>query len=96
MSHVHVVAHLRAKPEHIDRVTAAFEDLVIATRAELGCLQYDLLSDKKDPCHFVFVEIWESVESQQAHLDTDHLAGFVLACKGALAEATVYELDQRL
>lgn len=95
MSKLSIVAHIRAKTDQAERVGAALDKLVTPSRNDPGCEQYDFFVDTKDPAHFVLYEIWESSGAQQAHLDEPHVAAFVLACKGAIAEATIYELDKR-
>ena len=90
MTEITVIAHINARPDDIDRVVAALDKMVGPTRAEPGCLQYDLLTDVRDPAHFIFYERWESAEAHQAHMDSDHIAEFVVSCKGAISEATVY------
>jgi quinol monooxygenase YgiN len=47
-------------------------DLVEPTRAEPGCLHYELLQNVSDPTDFTFVQEWESKEAFEAHLNTDH------------------------
>jgi quinol monooxygenase YgiN len=89
---VTVIAHVRAKPEKQSLVAQELKKLIAPTRQEPGCLQYELLQDLKDPNQFVFHEQWSTLEQHQAHLDSAHIAAFVTACKGAIAEATIHPL----
>lgn len=95
MSEITVIAHINARPEDVERVGAALDKMLAPTRAEPGCLQYDLLVDVQDPCHFIFYERWESPEAHQTHMDSAHIAEFVVSCKGAIAEATVHHARQK-
>lgn len=71
-----VVAKVKAKPGTIAELIAAQTILVHATRAEKGCIRYELSVSTKDPESVVFVETWESDETLQAHLDGPAIAAF--------------------
>ena len=46
MSKLTIVAHIHANPDKIDLVKAELEKLLPITRAEEGCIQYDLHQNK--------------------------------------------------
>jgi quinol monooxygenase YgiN len=71
-----VVAHLTSKPETIDETRAALEAFVEPTRAEAGCVYYELMQNNADPTDFTFVEEWESDETLDAHLESPHITSF--------------------
>lgn len=73
MSKLTIVAHIRANPNKIDLVRSELEKLIPITRAEEGCIQYDLHHDNADPAHFLFYENWESRELWQSHMGNKHL-----------------------
>ena len=62
MSKLTIIAHIHANPEQIDLVKAELHKVIEPTRAEKGCLNYDLHQDNEDPAHFFFFENWESRE----------------------------------
>lgn len=64
------------------------------TRKEEGCLLYDLHQDNEDPAHFMFYETWESRELWQAHMDAPHLAAYMKATDGMVAELTHHEMTK--
>lgn len=70
---IRVVAQLIAFPHKIEEAKALLLELVELTRKETGCLQYDLLQNQADPTDFTFVEEWESHESLDAHLASEHI-----------------------
>lgn len=73
---IRVVAHLTCKPETIDETRATLEGFVEPTRAETGCVYYELMQNNDDPTDFTFVEEWESDETLDAHLESPHITAF--------------------
>lgn len=94
MAKLTIVAHIRAKAGSIDLVRAELEKLIAVTRAEAGCIQYDLHQDNERPEHFMFFENWESRERWQAHMQAPHLAAYKRATDGAVAEFALHEMVQ--
>jgi quinol monooxygenase YgiN len=54
MAKLTITGNVVAHPDHIDLVRAELEKLVPITRAESGCLQYDLHQDNDNPAYFLF------------------------------------------
>lgn len=73
---IRVVAHLTSKPETVDETRSALEAFVDPTRAEAGCIVYELMQNNADPTDFTFVEEWESDEALDAHLASPHITAF--------------------
>lgn len=92
MSKLTIVADITAAPDKIELVKAELEKLVPVTRAERGCINYDLHQDKGNPAHFMFYENWESRELWQMHMNAQHLKDYVAATEGAIEEFTVKEM----
>ena len=67
-----LTADVTAKPEHIEAVRAALMKLIAPSRAEDGCLQYDLFEDREKPGHFIFVERWRDAAALAAHAKAPH------------------------
>lgn len=89
-----IVAHITAETGKEDLVRSALEKLVAPTRAEDGCLQYDLHQDNTNPAHFMFFEIWATRDLWQAHLGTPHIAANRVATQGAVRELAVSEMSK--
>ena len=68
------------------------EKLLPVTRAEEGCLQYDLHVDNNNPSHFMFYEVWESRELWQVHMNAPHLKDYIAATDGMLEKFGVSEM----
>ncbi len=94
MSRLTIVANIHANPDKIELVKAELEKLLPITRAESGCVQYDLHQDNDNPAHFVFYENWESRELWQAHMNAPHLAAYMEATAGAVAQFTLNEMTR--
>jgi len=94
VSNLTIVANIHANPDQIDRVQAELEKLVPITRGEQGCIQYDLHQDHENPAHFLFYERWESRELWQAHMKAPHLAAYMRATEGIVAEFTLNEMSR--
>ena len=94
MSKLTIVANIQANPDKIDLVKAELEKLIPITRAEKGCMQYDLHQDNENPAHFLFYENWESRELWRTHMNAPHLAAYAEATEGAIAEFALYEMSQ--
>jgi quinol monooxygenase YgiN len=68
-----VVARLRAKPGRHTELRHQLQRLVAPTRAEAGCVMYELNGSKSDPRHFLFYEVWKSEADLDAHFQTAHM-----------------------
>ena len=94
MNTVTIVANITANPDKVELVKAELLKLIEITRAEEGCVQYDLHQDNEDPAHFLFYENWESRELWQAHMNAQHLKDYMAATDGAVAEFTLSEMTK--
>ena len=92
MTTLTIVANIHANPNQIELVKSELEKLVPITRAEKGCINYDLHRDNSDPAHFMFYENWESRELWQIHMNAPHLAAYMKATDGAVAQFTLNEM----
>ena len=72
-SAVGVVARIVAKPESVEIVREGLTSLLEPTRAEAGCILYELMQNRSDPTDFTFYEEWTDEASLNAHGATVHL-----------------------
>ena len=86
-----VIAHIRARPEKIEEMRALLTGLVQPTRAESGCLRYELLHNAADPTDFTFVEEWRDDSALESHFNTEH----VKAALARFQEVAAEPLDLR-
>ena len=95
MSHpLTIVARIEAKNTAVDAVKAALEKLIAPTRAEEGCLQYDLHQDNENPALFLFFENWASREQWQVHMNNAHLKTYMEETDGLVASFTLNEMSK--
>jgi quinol monooxygenase YgiN len=94
VSDLQVVATIPASAEAADQVREALKTLAEATRAEEGCLAYDLFESGSAPGTFVTVERWRDAASLDAHMGTPHVAAAFAAAAGALTgEVAIHPLQ---
>jgi quinol monooxygenase YgiN len=70
---VTVIAQIHAKPGREAEVRQALLALCEPTRAEKGCINYDLHQSLQDPALFLFHENWASNADLDAHSQSPHL-----------------------
>lgn len=92
MTRLTIVANIKAHPNKIDLVKSELLKLIETTRAEKGCINYDLHQDNENPAHFMFYENWESRDLWQTHMNAPHLAAYMVATEGAVSDFTLNEM----
>jgi quinol monooxygenase YgiN len=90
-SPVHVIARHFARPDTVDAVRTVLDALVAPTRAEPGCLKYELFENVDDPTDFTFVETFADDAALAAHA----AAPYVARLAAALAPITARPSDVR-
>lgn len=68
-----VIARMRAKAGQEARLRQELKGLLAPTRAEAGCVTYDLHESNTEPGLFVFYETWKSGADLAAHFETPHM-----------------------
>jgi quinol monooxygenase YgiN len=70
---VTVIARSRAKAGMEKQLRQALQSVLAPTRAEAGCINYDLHESVDDPRSFLFHENWTSAGHLDAHLKSAHI-----------------------
>lgn len=83
---VRIVAEFRAAPGQADALKTVLTTLIAPTRAEAGCLQYDLHADLNDPAHLFFFERFVDLAAIDVHNATPYLKALGAKLEGLLAE----------
>ena len=81
-----VIARIKARPEKIEEMRALLAGLVRPTRAESGCLRYELLHNTADPADFTFVEEWRDDTALESHFNTEHIKAALTRSQELAAE----------
>jgi quinol monooxygenase YgiN len=83
---VTVFALIKAKPGMEETVKKELLALVGPTRAEEGCINYDLHQSIDQSGHYRFYENWTSKELLDRHLQSAHVQRFVAKIDQLLTE----------
>ena len=92
---VTVVARMRAKAGQEELVQEKLLALIGQTRAEAGCLNYELHRSTEEIGLFMFYENWVSGQALDEHLATPHMEGLKAVADEILAEplsVTLWEM----
>ena len=91
-----VVGQFRLPASRMDEARPAMAKVMLATRAEAGCVQYNYAEDVLDPGLIRVSELWQSRAQLAAHMQTPHMALWVQERAGlGLTERSisVFEAD---
>ncbi len=76
--------------DEIQRIKDDGIQMVKATRAEEGCIEYGFAVDMINPCRMRIYETWRDQDALDAHMGSTHMATFNAVIGGAkLAGANV-------
>ena len=89
-----IVARILVKEGKVDLVKSELLKLIDVTRAEEGCINYNLHQDNENENFFLFYENWENRDLWQKHMQNEHLAEYLKATDGAVEEFIVNEMNQ--
>lgn len=92
MSQLTIVAKILAKEGKSTFIKEELQKLIHTTRAEKGCINYDLHQDNENENLFLFYENWENRELWQAHMQNDHLAEYMKVTDGAVESFELNEM----
>lgn len=93
---VTVVAFMRARAGKVDALRRELLALLAPTRAEDGCLNYDLHVSRDEPGTFMFHENWTSKAHLDRHLESPHLNALKAKLDDLVAEPPEILLYNRI
>jgi len=64
---VAALLEFRFKPDVLDQVPDAMARTLAVTRKFDGCQRIDVLVDDEDPSRYLLVEVWDSMEHDEAY-----------------------------
>jgi quinol monooxygenase YgiN len=68
-----VVGSFRMPVERRDEALMAMQRVIVASRAEAGCIAYSYAEDVREPGLFRVSELWISREALAAHFEQPHM-----------------------
>ena len=92
-----VLAKVISKDGMKNKIIDAAKPLIAATRAEKGCIDYNLYNPIDSENNLLFVEQWEEKEFLESHVQQDHFIKFGSAIEDYLAkdlEISVYSSEE--
>ena len=88
-----VVATITAKPEFRAEVLQALRTVVAPSRAEAGCIQYDLHVSRVNADQLVMIERWQDDVTLDRHMATPHFVALGAALNGKVTSVDIVRLD---
>ena len=83
---LHVMAIIQVQPEHLSTVSSAMTALAAKSRAEPGCVRYELFQRRGEPV-LVTQESWADAAAEAAHMSGPNIAAAFAAVGKLLAAA---------
>lgn len=74
---IRVIATFNCDPKNTQKAIEHAKELVMETRKEKGCVQYDLLQSEGDEAKIVILECWNTQEDLNAHSASEHFGRLV-------------------
>ena len=86
-----IVARDHFNPECVEDALKLIRELVALTRTEKGNISYNYCQDVNAPGFFAMVECWDSQESMEAHLKSEHFRRILPQLAQMMAEPSRVE-----
>lgn len=90
----HLIVTISSKPGHESDLKSVLLELVKASRAETGCIRYDLAQSGSNSETFFLVECWESEQSLRDHEQTPHFIEGVKKIQALSSHADIQNVNR--
>ena len=87
-----VIAKFQAKPGQEEAYKEELREMLAPSRAEAGCLNYDVFQSNDDPAIFFTYENWTGKDVPDAHMQTPHFKALGEASKEMLVKPIEIDL----
>jgi quinol monooxygenase YgiN len=81
-----ILATAKAKPGKEADLERALREVAAPTRAQRGCLQFELYRSAQDHASITAFERWSSKEDHERHIQGDHVKTLIARFDGILAQ----------
>ena len=92
---IYLTAIIETQPEFLAEVKSVLENMVVETRKESACLQYDLHQSIENENTFIFYEIWANQSGLDEHNKQPYIQEFI-ELGNKLASAPSIYLSKKL
>ena len=93
---IYLTALVKSKPGKAEQLKAILKNMVVESRKEDACIQYDLHQSTDDENLFIFQEEWASAEGLEAHNQQPYLTDFAKVAPELTDGAVVIHRTQKL
>lgn len=69
-----VVVQAEIKADRLDEFLDLIEKDAIGSRAEAGCIRFDVVQSQEDPNKFIFYEVYKDLDAVLFHKEQPHFA----------------------
>ncbi|MBW8687892.1 putative quinol monooxygenase [Chitinophaga rhizophila] len=83
---IYLTAVIKAKRAYTASIASMLQNMVVHTKKESACLQYDLHRSTENDNVFFFYEIWENQEGLDMHNLQPYIREFVKVAEDQLEE----------
>ena len=80
-----ILATAKAIPGKVTTLREALMEVATPTRAQKGCIRFDLFQSAQDPHAIIALEHWASKEDHEKHLQGEHVKTLMSRFDGVLA-----------
>ena len=84
---VRIIAKITGQQDKTEALKSVLLDLIAPTRAEAGCISYQLFQSDEDSAEFVFIEEWADGAAIDAHMKSAHVQSAFAKAGSLLAKA---------
>lgn len=91
-----LIARLKVKEDSIEAAKSAALAIVEPSRAEAGCISYDVHQSVEDPTVFAWYETWTDKAAIDEHFEYDYVKNFFAIVNELAAEPPVITLTNKL
>lgn len=96
MKKIVLIARLKVKADKIDETKAAALAIVEASRAEEGCINYDIHQSIEDETVFFWHETWKNKAAIDEHFATPFFGEFFKTVEQVVAESPQINLTKKI
>ncbi|HMT07781.1 MAG TPA: putative quinol monooxygenase [Pyrinomonadaceae bacterium] len=91
-----LVAKLKVKDDAVEQIKAAALAIVEPSRAEAGCISYDVHQSVEDPTVFAWYETWTDKAAIDQHFEYDYVKNFFATVNDLAAEPPTIVVSRKL